>query len=200
MILMKSATNPSFDPFLVNDPIYLRRAVASDHGAWAALREESRAHLVAWEQDWAPDEITSSSFRRRLRYYERQARKGAGLPLFIFQRANKTLIGGVTLNNIRYGAAQSATLGYWVGRPHIRRGFGAMAVNAMLHHAFDAIGLHRIEAACQSKNTASRRLLLKLGFVLEGTARDYLKINGAWRDHDLYAITARDFGSYAAAD
>jgi ribosomal-protein-alanine N-acetyltransferase len=62
------------------------------------------------------------------------------------------------------------------------------ALQVLLPYAFDRIGLHRVEAACLPQNAASRGLLLKLGFVEEGYARRYLRINGSWQDHVLYGL------------
>lgn len=193
MLLTNAPSRPAFRPILVSDPVYLRTATMSDHASWAALREESRAHLIGWEQDWAPEDNSASSFRRRLRHYERQAKRAVSLPLLIFRRNDQTLLGGVTLSNIRYGAARTATIGYWIGHPYTRKGYGAVAVSAVLGHAFESIELNRVEAACQTENSASRSLLMKCGFSKEGLARDYLRINGAWRDHEIFAMTASDF-------
>ena len=193
MFLTRSPAQPAFDPVLVRDPIMLRAARLGDHQAWAALREQSRKHLIAWEEDWSPDDVSLSAYRRRLRFYERDMRRGGALPLLIFRRDDQALLGGVNLTNIRYGASRSAHLGYWIGAPHVRSGYGLAAVRAMLCHAFEAIDLNRIEAACQPDNVASQHLLLRSGFAKEGLARGYLKINGAWRDHVIFAITAADY-------
>ena len=64
------------------------------------------------------------------------------------------------------------------------------AVRTVIDFAFRGLGLHRLEAACVLDNEASRRVLLKTGFEHEGTARAYLKINGAWRDHVLFGLTS----------
>ncbi len=196
ILLMFQLNTPSravFDPVLVRDPVYLRLPAAGDYAPWARLREESRTHLVLWEEDWSPEDLSYSAFRRRLKRIERDARRGGGLSLFVFERETRILVGGTTLTNIRYGAARAGNLGYWVGASHARRGYGAAAVKAVLGHAFDTIGLNRVEAACQPENQASRGLLAKCGFRREGCAKDYLKINGRWRDHDLFAITAQEF-------
>jgi len=177
----------------VNDPVLLRRGGLADHEAWMALRELSRQHLIAWEEDWTPNELSLASFKRRLRQYEKDMRRGGALPLLVFRRDDQVLVGGATLTNIRYGSSRSGLLGYWVGAPYVRHGYGVAAVLALLHHAFSAISLNRVVAACQPENIASQKLLERCGFKHEGLARDYLKINGAWRDHHIYAITAADF-------
>ena len=61
-------------------------------------------------------------------------------------------------------------------------------MRAVLRYGFEDLDLHRIEAACQPDNMASRRVLAKAGFTQEGAAAAYLKINGAWRDHLLFGI------------
>ncbi len=199
MFLTKSPAQPAFDPILVHDPVLLRTAMLADHQEWAALREGSREHLTVWEESWAPIDLSLSSFKRRLRAHERDQRRGGGLPLLVFRRADRVLVGGATLTNIRYGSSHSGILGYWIGAPFVRRGYGAAAVRALLGHAFHAIGLNRIEAACQDGNIASQKLLETCGFRREGVARDYLRINGAWRDHTIFAVTASDFKALRAS-
>jgi ribosomal-protein-alanine N-acetyltransferase len=66
------------------------------------------------------------------------------------------------------------------------------ALQALLPFAFERLGLHRIEAACLPHNAASRRLLERTGFLEEGLARRYLRINGTWQDHVLYAVLRED--------
>ena len=198
MFLTKSPNHPAFDPILVRDPVFLRTGKLSDHAQWAALREESREHLIAWEEDWAPHHLTISAFKRRLASAAQDARRGGGLSLFIFRRDDRALVGGVTLTNIRYGASRSGILGYWIGAPFARQGYGSAAVKAVVDHAVDAINLHRIVAACQPGNAASQNLLERCGFKQEGLARDYLKINGAWRDHLIYSLIAPDHDARAS--
>lgn len=193
MSLLDLASPPPERPFLVQGPVCLRTPELADFAAWAKLREDSRKHLTAWEPDWRDEEMTSRAFRLRLRAYRREMRRRAGLPLFIVRRADNALIGGVTLSNIRYGASRSASIGYWIGKPFIRKGYARAAISAVLAHAFSTLGLNRVEAACQPENLASRNLLESLCFTNEGVARDYLFINSAWRDHLLFAIIASDY-------
>jgi ribosomal-protein-alanine N-acetyltransferase len=72
----------------------------------------------------------------------------------------------------------------------VRLGLTLAAVRAVADFAFRSLGLHRLEAACIPDNEPSRRLLAKAGFVEEGYAKAYLKINGAWRDHVLFGLTS----------
>jgi ribosomal-protein-alanine N-acetyltransferase len=169
-----------------------------DYWAWVKLRERSRAHLTEWEQDWTAEEMTAQAFRQRLKAYWREMKQGRAVPFLVFRRDDDALIGGVTLSNIRYGASVSASVGYWIGSDYLRRGYGTAAMEAALHHAFERLSLHRVEAACQPANAGSKALLLKTRFQQEGYARDYLNINGQWRDHLLFAIRASGMVSTSA--
>lgn len=193
MLFTTAPSNPAFNPVLVHEPVLLRAAAPSDYAAWASLREASRTHLTDWEEDWTPEQAGPAAFRRRLKLHERDRRRGGGLFLLVFRISDNALVGGVTLSNIRYGASRSAQLGYWVGAPYVRRGYAKAAVQALAAHAFETIELNRLAAACQPENIASQKLLERCGFVREGLARDYLLINGEWRDHYIYALTARDY-------
>jgi ribosomal-protein-alanine N-acetyltransferase len=172
--------------------VYLRAPVMGDYAAWAQLRALSREHLTTWEPQWARDELTRSAFRRRLRQYQREQREGQGYAFLVFREADATLLGGLSISNVRRGVAQAASVGYWVGAPHVRRGYMTDTVRAAVPFAFGTLGLHRLEAACLPHNLASARVLEKVGFRREGTARQYLKINGIWQDHDLYGLLRDD--------
>ena len=168
--------------------VTLRRPQLGDYEEWAELRGRSRAFLTPWEPAWSIDELTRAAYKRRLRRYAREVREGLASPFFVFRQADGALVGGCNLNNIRRGVLQATSIGYWVGEPHRRRGYTIAAARAAVGYAFDVLKLHRVEAACIPSNEASRALLEKLGFLREGVARSYLKINGAWRDHLLYAL------------
>jgi ribosomal-protein-alanine N-acetyltransferase len=152
----------------------------------------SREHLTPWEPQWARDELARSAFRRRLRQYQRELRDDQSYAFFIFREADDTLVGGLTLGSIRRGVAQAASVGYWIGLPYTGRGYMTDALGTMVPFAFGTLGLHRLEAACLPHNAASSRVLEKIGFRREGLARHYLKINGVWQDHDLYALLQDD--------
>jgi [ribosomal protein S5]-alanine N-acetyltransferase len=172
--------------------VVLRHPAMHDYAAWAELRALSRQHLTPWEPQWARDELTRSSFRRRMRQAQREVRDDMGYAYLIFGEAGATLIGGLNISNVRRGVAQAASLGYWMGTPHAGRGFMTDAVHAAVQFAFGALRLNRLEAACLPSNAASKRVLEKVGFRLEGRARRYLKIDGRWQDHDLYALLHDD--------
>ena len=88
--------------------------------------------------------------------------------------------------------AETGTVGYWIGRPHAGKGLATAAVSVLRRYAFIDLKLHRLEAACVPHNHASRRVLEKSGFRLEGQAMAYLKINGVWADHLLFGLLSQE--------
>jgi ribosomal-protein-alanine N-acetyltransferase len=179
-------------PHVEGDGVYLREPQMSDYAAWSALRAESRDFLEPWEPRWPRDELDKNTYRRRIRYYYRDARQDLGYAFFLFRTSDNALIGGLTLSNIRRGVSQTCSLGYWVGEPYARQGYMTRGVRAVTWFVFDVLRLHRLEAACLPENTASAALLTRSGFQYEGLARRYLKINGTWQDHWLFALLAED--------
>ena len=167
--------------------VYLRPLEARDYAAWAALRERSRDFLTPWEPTWPADDLTRSAFRRRLRRHAEEMDRDEAYPFLIFREQDRTLLGGLTLGQVRRGVSQTATLGYWMGEPFAGRGYMADAARAALSYAFANLRFHRVEAACLPHNVRSIRLLEGAGFRREGLARAYLRINGVWQDHLLYA-------------
>lgn len=172
--------------------IYLRYPRRSDWKSWAALRQESRPYLVPWEPTWSARSLARNSFRSRLLQYKRDARNDVGHAFFIFRKENDQLIGSITLSNIRRGVAQTGTIGYWTGQPFARQGYMCEAIKTLLPELFSFYGLRRIEAACLVNNEPSAGLLKKIGFSLEGHARQYLCINGVWQDHLLFSFLKDD--------
>ncbi len=195
MVFLRTVPLSESGPLIRGDRVWLRVPQTGDYADWAQLRGVSDSFLKPWEPEWSYDELTRSAFRRRLRHYQRDMRDGLGYAFFLFRNGDNRLLGGVTLTNARRGVSQSVSIGYWVGEPHARQGYMTAAVRVLVPFVFESLGFHRIEAACLESNAASRRLLEKCGFQHEGLARKYLKINGQWQDHLLYAAIHEDLRS-----
>ncbi|MGI9483666.1 MAG: GNAT family N-acetyltransferase [Hyphomicrobiales bacterium] len=193
MAFLRSVSALDSSPTLYGEEIMLRIPQLSDFEAWADLRRRSRAFLTPWEPTWPNDDLSRPAFRRRVRRYQRDVRDGHAFPFLIFRRDDDSLLGGLTLSNIRRGVSQSCSLGYWIGEPHARKGFMRDSVTAVMPFVFDTLLLHRLEAACLPVNEPSIRLLRRCGFSEEGYARRFLRINGVWQDHLLFAILREDF-------
>lgn len=188
--LRASASHDS--PIISGQGVFLRMPSLADYAEWAQLRSESRTFLTPWEPTWPADDLTRAAFRRRIRRYQTEMRDDHSYPFFIFSQTESMLLGGVTLSNISRGMTQTATLGYWMGERHANRGIMTRAVRALAPFAFNALRLHRLEAACLPHNGASMRLLEQVGFQREGLARGLVCINGRWQDHIVYALLSDD--------
>jgi [ribosomal protein S5]-alanine N-acetyltransferase len=179
-------------PPIVGEGVELRAPEMRDFEAWTNLREKSRDFLTPWEPTWPANDLTKAAFRARMRRYARDVRADQAYPFFIFRQSDDQLVGGLTLGQVRRGVAQAASLGYWMGEPFAGQGYMTASVRALAPFVFQTLRLRRIEAACLPNNTASIRLLEKVGFQREGYARAYLCIAGEWRDHLLYALLSTD--------
>lgn len=112
--------------------------------------------------------------------------------------AEGRLLGVINLSEVIRGGYQSAYLGYYVFAGHECQGVMSRGLRMVLPRAFGAYRLHRLEAAVQPGNIASRRLVENLGFRREGLALRSVKIGGRWRDHERWALTAEEWRASAA--
>ncbi len=123
MAFLKTGFGSEYNLSVRGHGVWLRAPAMADYVKWAELRALSRDHLRPWEPQWARDELTRSAFRRRLRHYAREAREDHGYAFVILRSADDTLVGGLTVSNVRRGVSQSASLGYWLGQgPYDRCG------------------------------------------------------------------------------
>jgi ribosomal-protein-alanine N-acetyltransferase len=185
--MFRLASAPDLTLTIRSDGLLLRAPRMDDYVDWAQLRQESRQFLAPWEPIWPLDDLTRQSFRRRMKRYHDDMVADLAYTLFIFEPSTGSLMGGLTLGNVRRGVSQSATLGYWMGQPFAGRGIMTKSVKIATEYAFNKLGLRRIEAGCIPGNTASIRVLEANGFEREGYAKEYLCIAGIWQDHYLYA-------------
>ena len=151
----------------------------------ARLRSED--FLNKWEPEKDPNYYSKTNFNQRVKWAKKNFNSKKVIHLFIFLRSNNHLVGGITLDNIRYGPFQSATLGYWLGEEFSKQGIMTESLISLIRYADKDLGISRIEAAALSNNFASRRLLEKCNFKYEGVGQYFLQIKGKWEHHILYA-------------
>ncbi len=192
MALFRIGVTSESANFVRGDGVYLRPPEMADFEQWAALRQLSRPFLTPWEPTWPTDDLTRAAFRRRLRRHASEIGNDDAYPFLLFRECDDALLGGLTFGQVKRGVAQATTLGYWMGQPFAGQGWMARAVRAATGFAFATLRLHRIEAACLPANEASIRLLTRTNFRQEGLARAYLRINGMWQDHLLFALLESD--------
>lgn len=180
----------------MGERVFLRHPVGADRSEYLKLREASEAFLRPWEPTPpdAPDYGSERAFDNLLLTCDMPGSQrfvlcglGAG-----------EIMGQISLNQIFRGPFQSAIAGYWVGEAYARRGYMADGLRLTLRHAFERLGLHRVEANIIPVNEASKRLVRRVGFRYEGLALRYLRVNGAWQDHEHWAMTAEEWPTISA--
>lgn len=176
-----------------SDTVTLRPLGYSDVEAWRSARQRNAAWLIPWDATVPPGaDARPTTFHALVWRLHRQARRGTTYPFAV--DVNGTFAGQVTVNNIVRGSAQFASIGYWLDREFAGRGVMPRAVAMVIDHCFGAAGLHRIEIAIRPENSNSLRIVEKLGIREIGYAPRFLHIDGAWRDHRIYAITVEECG------
>lgn len=103
-----------------------------------------------------------------------------------------SLVGQVTVGGVTRGSQSSAYIGYWIGQKHARKGITSTGVALAVDHCFEDLDLNRVEINVRPENSASIKLVEKLGFGYEGLRRKYLHIDHEWRDHHSYALLKSD--------
>ncbi len=154
------------------------------------LREHNRDWLRPWEASPPPGARESPvSFRTYVRR-ERASWRGRRTFPMVIERHGE-LVGRASLGRIEWGPERGGTLGYWVSHHVAGQGIAPAAVVLLCEYAF-AQGLHRIEIAIRPENAASLAVARKLQLREEGMRASYLFIDGAWRDHRIFAVTSSE--------
>ncbi|MGZ3459404.1 MAG: GNAT family N-acetyltransferase, partial [Archangium sp.] len=121
-------------------------------------------------------------------------RRGLALRLFLLPRetplTSAPVLGSVSLTDVRRGPLQSCELGFGLDHRHLGQGLMSEAVRALCDYAFGPLALHRIQANHLPENHRSAAVLRRVGFRVEGLARELVLIEGRWRDHVLTALLA----------
>ena len=171
---------------------YLRLPQLKDYETWVNLRRKSEGFLSVWEPELDRDFYSWGSFKARVKWARQKFNEKKVIHAFIFRQEDGILMGAITLSHLKRGAAQSGSIGYWIGEPYVRNGYMSEAVRAVIFQAFKNFELSRIEAATLPENQASRSLLENIGFKYEGVAQSYLQIAGRWRNHIMYSLLRDD--------
>jgi ribosomal-protein-alanine N-acetyltransferase len=168
--------------------VELRLPEPGDADAFLDLVVRNREHFRPYEPRRPPAYFTLSGQREQIAAAQRQAESGERFEFGVWQRNGGGLVGRISVGGIARGALQNAYLGYGIDCDHSGRGYATQAVTLAVEVAFRDLGLHRVQAAVVPENTASARVLEKVGFREEGLARRYLFLDGQWKDHRMFAL------------
>lgn len=165
--------------------VLIRKPTQADGQEVLALHERSREFHFPWVVLF----LKEQGFQDYLRRCQGDDFEG----LLICHSQNNRIIGVANLGQISYRSFQNAYLGYYADVNYARQGLMTEGIHLVMNYAFYTLGLHRVEANIQPDNQASIRFIQRLGFRLEGFSQRYLYINGAWRDHQRWAITVEEW-------
>jgi ribosomal-protein-alanine N-acetyltransferase len=170
----------------------LRTQGADDAQMVADFLVRNRTFLKAWSPLTREEFFTEAYQRERLEREEKLTEAKSQLHLFLFLKEQPGLvIGELNFSNIVWGVFQSCHLGYNVDEHYEGKGYMREALQYAIAFLFEEWKLHRVEANIIPVNERSIRLVKALGFEEEGLAKNYLKINGEWRDHLRFAIRSK---------
>ncbi|SCF24104.1 GNAT family N-acetyltransferase [Micromonospora mirobrigensis] len=160
----------------------IRRPRPTDEAEFTAAARRSRE----LHHPWVAPPDTPAAFAAYLAKARRRDTQS-----FLFCDLDSGAIAGyANIGGIIMGPLRGGFLGYAALLPYAGTGHASTGIGLVVAHALDTLGLHRLEANIQPGNEPSKRVARKLGFRLEGFSPDYLFVDGAWRDHERWAITA----------
>jgi ribosomal-protein-alanine N-acetyltransferase len=169
--------------------ISLRALSRFDYTVLNQLLQEDREWLEPWEAT-TPGLRRVLDVRWLIRSLIAQSKEGSGAAFVIEYRGE--VVGQLNVANILHGSVSSGTIGYWISQSFAGKGITPVAVALTIDYLFTEVGLHRVEIDIRPENLASLRVVEKLGLRQEGTKLRYIHIDGAWRDHHIFAITQEE--------
>jgi len=183
--------NTAWPVTLVSKGVTLRPLSNGDASAWREVRQRNAEWLKRWDATAPPGaDNRPRTFGSMIRTLRRAARAGTQLPFAV--EVDGVFVGQISVNNIVRGSAQFASIGYWIDERFANRGITTRGVALAIDYCFNVAGLHRIEIAIRPENSASLRVVDKLGVEFIGMAPRYLHIDGEWRDHLLFGVTREE--------
>lgn len=175
-------------PNLATENLRVRLLEPSEAGKMMLFRQENREHLGPWEPRRRAEFFTESYWRVLLQQHQREFQQGLSVALTILDDTDSEVLGVCNFTNIVRGTFQSCHLGYALSARYQGQGLMAEALKPACRYIFETLMLHRIMANYLPRNERSGRLLAKLGFEVEGEAKQYLLIDGHWEDHILTSL------------
>ena len=172
------------------DAVYLSRPSMADGPEFLSAVSKS----AALHQSWVEPPGSESTYKSYIDRLSQETHFG----FFIRLKTGDDLVGVVNISEVVWGVFRSGYLGYYCFEPFVGRGLMKEGMGCVLKVTFDSLNLHRLEANIQPENTSSIGLIQACGFRHEGFSKNYLHIQGQWRDHERYAMTQEDFQSISA--
>jgi len=177
-------------PILTSDRLLLRMAVIEDIPYILEYFTENKEYLTPFYPRWDENFFTPDYWQYQVETSFWEFFNNYSLKLFIYRKHQpRQILGTANFTNFVYSAAQFCNLGYSLAQSAQGYGYMTEALSISTEYVFQELNLHRIMANYMPHNRPSGNVLKRLGFVVEGYARDYLMINGKWEDHIFTSLT-----------
>ncbi|WP_017317009.1 ribosomal protein S5-alanine N-acetyltransferase [Mastigocladopsis repens] len=177
-------------PHITTERLFLRLASKEDIPAILTFYAENKTYLTPFSPPWSDNFFTQEYWQNQVENNYLEFINDISLRLFIFSKnSQKIIIGLINFSNFVRSAAQYCNVGYGLAEVEQGKGYMTEALQAAIQYVFQELNMHRIMANYMPHNQRSGNVLKRLGFVVEGYARDYLLINGKWQDHILTSMT-----------
>ncbi|MCM1106171.1 MAG: GNAT family N-acetyltransferase [Blautia sp.] len=151
-----------------------------------------------YEPERIPGFYTVEKLRQLTALEYNAAIKGNIFRFYIYRKGHaEQIIGTICFHDIQKGASR-CEIGYKFSSEYHHKGYATEALCAITQAIFRELGLHRIMAWALPDNVASARLLARVGFTYEGISRDFLFIQGRWRDHAQFSMINPDYRAKAS--
>lgn len=181
-------------PFISTKRLLLRLATGDDVPDIVQFFRENQVYFAPWHPSPPNNYLTQEFWQGQVEKNLQEFESDQSLRLFIFKNtSHKEIIGNVNFNGFLRGAAHFCYLGYNLAEAAQGKGYMSEALPAAIEYAFKELNIHRVMANYIPHNQRSGNLLKKLGFVVEGYAREYLLIDGKWQDHILTSYTNKSW-------
>lgn len=175
---------------LTDNNLIVRSPQARDEKGLVEFSRRNREFLYPTGLVVLPDDLTEERWVAYIKKSADDLKNDKAVRLLIFEKNNPDIpIGKINFTEIVRGHFQACYLGYGLDQSMCSKGYMTSALKLAIEYMLTEKNMHRIMANYLPDNFASARVLEKLGFIIEGTAKNYLMINGVWRDHVLTSLT-----------
>lgn len=179
---------------LISKNLHLTTPSQTDLAAIIDFEKRNKVHLAKWETSIYSDDdqnlTLDKAVEKRLDKWIKECEENNSIRFFLRPIDDpESIIGFCNFTQIFHGAFKACYLGYKIDYEYEGKGLMFEALETSIKYVFEEMGLHRIMANYMPINIKSAKLLNRLGFEVEGYAKNYLNINHRWEDHILTALS-----------
>jgi [ribosomal protein S5]-alanine N-acetyltransferase len=176
-------------PQLTTERLLLRIATKEDIPKIIDYFTTNKYYLTPFYPRWDENFFTEEYWQLQVEVNLHEFINDRSLRLFIFLKNNSDkIIGTINFTNFVRGVAQYCNVGYSIAETEQGKGYMTEALRTAIEYVFQELKMHRVTANYMPHNQRSGKLLKRLGFVVEGYARDFLLIDGKWQDHIMTSL------------